>query len=336
MSEFDAMRAFVEVVESGGFGRAAERLGLSKSIVSRRVSGLEAALGARLLDRTTRGVAPTPAGEEFKARAERILAELEEARDVVAESGRAVVGLLRLSAPLSFGLRNIAPLLAEMALRYPKLRIEASYSDRAVDLIAERFDAAVRIGMLRDSSLVARRIAAVQAVVVASPAYLEKHGTPRIPGDLAAHEFLLRSGSVGDESLRFRAGRRWISVRVKARFRADNGEALLAAAIAGVGLTPMPTFLVAPAIESGELVPLLVDYPMPEAGLYLVRPPGAHVPAKVRALTEALVERFGGEPWWDACMMHRRAAEGLSGKVGERPGETNEAADIDLLGARGG
>jgi DNA-binding transcriptional LysR family regulator len=181
MSELDDMRAFVEVVESGGFGRAAERLGLSKSIVSRRVTGLEAALGVRLLDRTTRGVAPTPAGEEFKARAERILAEIEEARDVVAESGRAVVGLLRVSAPLSFGLRNVAPLLAEMALRYPKLRIEASYSDRAVDLIAERFDAAIRIGMLRDSTLVARRIAAVHAVIVASPAYLERHGTPRTP-----------------------------------------------------------------------------------------------------------------------------------------------------------
>jgi DNA-binding transcriptional LysR family regulator len=336
VSELDEMRAFVEVVESGGFGRAAERLGLSKSIVSRRVSALEAGLGARLLDRTTRGVAPTPAGEEFKARAERILAELEEARDVVAESGRAVVGLLRVSAPLSFGLRNVAPLLAEMALRYPKLRIEASYSDRAVDLIAERFDAAIRIGMLRDSTLVARRIAAVHAVIVASPAYLERHGTPRTPADLAGREFLLRNGAVGGEALRFRSGRRWISVRAEGRFRADNGEALLAAALAGVGLAPMPTFLVAPAIESGALVPLLVDYAMPEAGLYLVRPPGAHVPAKVRALTDLLLERFGGEPWWDACMMHRRAADRLSARPGESPREGDEAGHVDLLGARGG
>lgn len=336
MSEIDDMRAFVEVVESGGFGRAAERLGVSKSIVSRRVAGLEASLGARLLDRTTRGVAPTPAGEEFKVRAERILAELEEARDVVAESGRAVVGLLRLSAPLSFGLRNVAPLLAEMALRHPKLRIEASYSDRAVDLLGERFDAAIRIGSLPDSALVARRLAAVRGALVASPAYLARHGTPRTPADLANHEHLLRIGPVGSEPIKLRAGKRWITVRVEGRFRADNGDALLEAAIAGVGIGRLPTFLLAPALERGELVPLLMDYEMPEAGIYLVRPPGAHVPGKVRALTEILVERFGGQPWWDKCMMHERPGEPLAGVPLEHPGEADEAGDVDLLGARGG
>lgn len=335
MSDIDDMRAFVEVVESGGFGRAADRLGLSKSIVSRRVSGLESSLGARLLDRTTRGVAPTPAGEEFKARAERILADLEEARDLVAESGRAVVGLLRLSAPLSFGLRNVAPLLAEMALRHPKLRVEVSFSDRAVDLIGERFDAAIRIGALSDSTLVARRIAPVRAALVASPAYLDRHGIPRTPADLANHEHLLRIGPVGSEPIKFRSGKRWITVRVEGRFRADNGDALLEAAIAGVGIGRLPTFLVAPALERGDLLPLLMGYEMPEAGLYLVRPPGAHVPAKVRVLTDLVVERFGGEPWWDKCMMHQRTAR-LSAGPAERPRERDEAGDVDLLGAGGG
>lgn len=308
MSELDDIRAFVEVVEAGGFSRAAGRLGVSKSIVSRRIGRLEAALGARLLSRTTRGINPTEAGAEFKQRAERILAELEEARDAVAQRGDAVVGLLRLAVPLSFGLKYVAPLLAELAARHPRLRIDAAYSDRYVDLIGERFDAAIRLGSLPDSSLVARRIAPIRGVVVASPAYLARHGRPRTPDDLAKHEALIHANRSTGETWRFRAGRRWVSVKPEGRFRADNGEAIVQGAIAGLGIAMLPTFLVSDAIESGALEVLLAGCEAPEAGLYLVRPPGAHVPGKVRALSDLLVERFGGEPYWDNCQMKSRQA----------------------------
>ena len=170
MSELDDIRSFIAVVDAGGFGRASRSLGLSKSIVSRRIARLEADLGTRLLSRTTRGISPTEAGLEFKARGERILAELNEAREAVAQQAGGVSGRLRLTMPLTFGIRHVTPVLTELARRHPRLEIDAEASDRQVDLIGERFDMAVRIGVLKDSSLVARRIASVRGIVVGSPA----------------------------------------------------------------------------------------------------------------------------------------------------------------------
>jgi DNA-binding transcriptional LysR family regulator len=308
VSELDDMRAFVAVVDTGGFGRAGERLGLSKSIVSRRVVRLETDLGARLLDRNTRGVRATEAGREFKARAERILAELEEARDEVAQQGDQVVGQLRVSLPLTFGLKHVAPVLAELAEAHPRLRIDAAYSDRVVDLVAERFDAAVRIGRLEDSSLIARRLAPIREIAVASPAYLARRGRPATPEELNRHDLLVSTGTRAYESWRFRDGRRWVEIRAEGRFQADNGEAVRLAAEAGLGVAVLPTFMVGAAVDSGALVPLLLDFPTPESGLHLVRPPGSHVPGKVRALTDLLVARFAGEPYWDPCHMKSRRA----------------------------
>src|SRR5919202_4644540 len=249
--ELDDLRSFVEVVESGGFSRASRRLGISKSMVSRRIARLEADLGARLLSRTTRGLSPTEAGLEFKARGERILAELDAARDAVARQGGAVVGRLRLSVPLSFGVRHVAPVLAELARRHPRLEMDVSYSDRIVDLIAERFDAAIRIGVLEDSSLVARRIAPVRALLVASPDYLARNGRPSTPGDLAGHECLIYTGMAQPEWV-FRAGKRTISVRPQGRLRSDIGDAILQWALEGLGICIAPTFLASDAVESGR------------------------------------------------------------------------------------
>jgi DNA-binding transcriptional LysR family regulator len=308
MLELDDLRSLVEVVESGGFNRAARRLGVSKSIVSRRIARLETELGTRLLSRTTRGISPTEAGLEFKARSERILAELEEAREAAAQQAGGVVGRLRLSAPLSFGVRHVAPVLAEIARRHPGLEMDVSYSDRIVDLIGERFDATIRIGRLQDSSLVARRIAPVRPVLVASPGYLARHGRPSAPGDLAGHECLIYTGSTAAD-WQFRAAKRSISIRPQGRLRSDSGEAIVQWAIAGLGITDGPSFLVSDAIESGALEPLLLDYARPEYGIYLVRPPGSYVPGKVRVLIDTLVDRFGGEPHWDRCLMHARGHE---------------------------
>lgn len=305
MVELEDLRAFVEVIETGGFGSAGRRLSLSKSMVSRRVSRLEAELGARLLSRTTRGVAATEAGLEFKQRAEKILADLDAARDAVAQTGDEVSGALRVAAPLSFGIVHLAPVLAELAARHPRLEVQANYSDRFVDLIAERYDVAVRLTSLEDSSLIARRIAPINAAVVASPAYLERRGVPTVPEELLTHELLVHS----DRPWEFRDAAGRVSViRPVSRFRADNGHALMSATVAGLGIAVLPTFLAGPEIETGALVPLLMDHRLPEGGLHVVRPPPREpAPRGVRALTELLLERFGGEPYWDVCALHRRA-----------------------------
>lgn len=309
MIELDDLRSFVEVVASGGFGRAAKRLGMSKSMVSRRISRMEADLGTPLLNRTTRGINPTEAGLELKERGERILAEVEEASEAVAHQGGGIVGRLRLSVPLSFGIRHITPVLAGIAKSHPRLEMDVSYSDRFVDLIGERFDAAIRIGALKDSSLVARRIGPAAVILAASADYLARHGRPEAPGDLSHHECLIYAGSF-EPNWVFRAGKRLISIRPQGRLHSDSGEALLQWAIEGLGVIAMPTFIVSDAIESGRLEVLLPDYSMGEAGIYVVRPPGSYVPGKVRVLIDTLVDRFGREPVWDRCLMHERQHRG--------------------------
>ena len=306
MSKLENLRFFVEVVESGGFNRAAKRLGISKSIVSRRIAQIEADLGVRLLSRSTRGIVPTDAGIEFKERGEKILADYETARESVARRGGDVVGTLRLSVPLSFGIRHVAPVLTDLALRYPRLEFDVSYNDRVVDLIGERFDAAIRIGLLHDSALVARRIAPSRAVVVASPDYLARRGTPRVPADLAQHDCLIYTSSL-DADWHFKVGKRQVAVRPNGRLRSDSGEAIMQWALAGLGVSMAPTFIVWEEISKGRLVPLLLDYPAPEFGIYILRPPGNYVPGKLRVLIDTLVERFDGEPVWDPCLMEARS-----------------------------
>jgi DNA-binding transcriptional LysR family regulator len=302
--DLEDLRTFVEVAEAGGLTLASRRLGLSKSVVSRRLARLEAAMAAQLVSRTTRGVALTEAGAAFKTHAEQSLAALAAGREAVRQDGGPVTGRLRLTASLSFGATHLAPVLAELALRHPMLEIEASYSDRFADLIGERYDAAIRLGSLPDSSLVARRIAPVLAAVVASPAYLAQHGVPATPDELRAHATLDQS----NEPWRFAKGRQAITVTLRPRFLADSGQALLAAVLAGVGIARLPTFLCGHAIGTGELRVLLPDFTLPEAGLFVVRPPPAgHTPAKVQALTDLMVERFGGEPYWDSCQKARQA-----------------------------
>jgi len=300
MADLAELRAFMEVAAAGGFSRAAAKLGLSKSIVSRRIAALEADAGVRLLSRTTRGVSLTEAGSELNQRAVQILAEFDEALDAAAGHGDAITGRLRLATPLSFGIAHLSAALAEFASQHPRLQLDVMYSDRFVDLVREGFDAAVRIAELKDSSLVARRLAPMRAVIVASPLYLARHGTPEVPGDLAAHEALIYTGSPNWEIWRFRSGQRNLSVRVQGRLRADNGEALREAAIAGLGVALLPTWLTAADIARGALVQVLPHCAMPEGGLYVLRPPGAAAPRKVRALIDFLAARFAPPAYWDA------------------------------------
>jgi DNA-binding transcriptional LysR family regulator len=288
MIDTDDLKTFLEVAEAGGVTPAARRLGLSKSIVSRQLSRLESALGAQLLSRTTRGAVLTEAGVTFRDHAARVVSELDAAQEAISQDGE-VRGRLRVAAPLSFGPTHLAPVLADLALQHPKLTIHAEYADRFVDLVGEGFDAAVRLGYLADSSLVARRICAVHGRLVASPDYLARAGAPATPADLMAHDVIHAQRG----EWRLRDGEEFVTVRPRARFSADNAQALMAAALKGLGIFLAPDFLAVPYLQAGELVEVLPDYPAPEGGLYVVRPPGEHVPRKVRVLTDLLVERFG-------------------------------------------
>jgi DNA-binding transcriptional LysR family regulator len=297
--------AFVRVVETGSFARAAERMGLSKPVLSRRVARLEQQLGARLLTRSARGAQPTGVGQAYYERAAGILADLDAAQEVVAQAVTQIAGPIRLSAPLSFGVAYLAPALADFAKLHPGVELDIEFEDRAVDLVGGGYDLAVRIGKLADSSLIARRIAPVRKHVIASPAYLGAHGRPARPADLAGHAILV----YGNEQWRFRVGDRWETVRVQPRMRTNNGEMLRAAALAGLGICMLPSFIAAPALGDGSVEVLLRDYPAEEGALHAVMPPGRAVTARVRALVDFLVDRFGPEPAWDPCWQAEEAAK---------------------------
>ena len=288
MIDTDDLRTFLEVAEAGGVTPAGRRLGLSKSIVSRQLSRLEGALGAQLLSRTTRGAVLTEAGATFREHAARVVSELDAAQEAISQDGE-VRGRLRIAAPLSFGPTHLAPVLADLALQHPQLTLHAEYADRFVDLVGEGFDAAVRLGYLPDSSLVARRICAVHGRLVASPAYLARAGAPTTPADLMEHDVIMAQRS----EWRLRDGEEFVTLRPRSRFSADNAQALMAAALKGLGIFLAPDFLGGPHLQTGELVEVLADYPAPEGGLYVVRPPGEHVPRKIRVLIDLLIERFG-------------------------------------------
>jgi DNA-binding transcriptional LysR family regulator len=287
MPNLEDLETFVAVADTGGVSPAARRLGLPKSIVSRRLGRLESELGAQLLTRTTRGAALTEAGATFREHAARAVAEIDAARESVSPNGE-LRGLLRIAVPMSLGITHLGPLLAQFAARHPLLQFHVAYGDRFVDLIAEGFDMAVRIGYLQDSVLVARRVGNVRATLVASPEYVQKHGAPKSLEELPSHPALMQ----GTESWRFRDGEKTVVVHPQGKFKADNGLALVQAVLAGLGVIVLPDFLADEHLASGKLVTLLPEYPIPEAGLYIVRPPGDHPPRKVRVLTDFLLEKF--------------------------------------------
>lgn len=289
--DIEELRTFVEVADAGGVSPAARRLGVSKSIVSRRLARLEEELGIQLLARTTRGAALTEAGLTFRDHAARACAEIDVARETILPEGD-LRGRLRIAAPLTFGPTHFASVLAEMARRHPQLHIHTYYSDRFVDLVAEGFDCAIRVGYLQNSNLIARCVGPLYGKLVASPEYLETHGFPETPEQLLAHEALMQ----GTETWQFMDGDEVVTVHPRGRFKADNGTALIAAAVAGLGIAWLPDGLTDEHVASGALVPVMTRYPPPPAGIYVIRPPGHHPARKVRVLTELLVECFAQAP----------------------------------------
>src|SRR6266702_4528728 len=289
--DIEELRTFIEVADAGGVSPAALRLGVSKSIVSRRLFRLEAELGIQLRARSTRGASLTEAGATFRDYAARVCAEIDIARETILPTGD-LCGRLRIAAPLSFGPTHFAPVLAEMARRHPQLHIHTYYSDRFVDPITEGYDCAIRVGYLQDSNLIARRIGPVYGKLVASPDYVKAHGSPEAPEELVAHQALMQ----GTEAWQLADGDKIITVRPQGRFKADNGIALVVAAVAGLGIAYLPDWLTHEYVASGALVPVMPRYPPPPAGAYVVRPPGQHPARKIRVLTELLIEYCDGSP----------------------------------------
>lgn len=268
--QFDDLRIFVATVEAGSFTGAADKLLLSKQFVSRRVMALEASLGVRLLVRNTRKLAVTELGHELHARATRILADIAETEEAMSARRGDLRGTLKISAPMSFGIAHLSPLIAEFLVRHPAVRLHVELSDRHVDLIGEGFDLALRIGALPDSTLIARRLGELRMVACCSPAYRRKHGAPATPADLHGRACLLygQEGRTGWEFMIDGARR---TFEVQSALLANNGDVVRDAAVAGLGIALLPHFIVAHALDTGRLVAVLEPFaqaPLPINAVY--------------------------------------------------------------------
>jgi DNA-binding transcriptional LysR family regulator len=300
MDRFEDLRAFVQAVESGSLTRAAETLQVATSAVSRRIKELEGRLGTQLLQRTTRQMRLTAAGETFHARAVEILQALEEAETEAGCHSRTLTGPLRIAAPLAFGHSHLEPILIDFARAHPGLELDIDFSDRIVDLVAEGHDLAVRIGSLRDSTLIARKLLEVRLVVAAAPAFWQRHGVPGAPSELAELPALCYTGSERVDAWRYAdpAGGTG-AVHVRAAMRSTNGGFLRDAAIAGLGIVMQPSFLLHEAVRQGLLMPVLTGYRWPTVAIHVVYPQTRHLSARARAFIDTLRARLGIRPDWE-------------------------------------
>jgi DNA-binding transcriptional LysR family regulator len=299
MAALDEMSVFVRVVATGSLSAAARELSLSPAMISRRLAALETRLGVRLVNRTTRSLHLTDEGASYYDSCTRVLAEIEQADAEVSAARQEPQGTLRVALPASFGNQYVAPLVPAFAARYPAVQLSLSLSDRHVSLVEEGFDLAIRIASLADSSLAARKLAPNRRVVCASPAYLERYGTPRTPQDLAAHNCVLAGDFNATWEYKGPDGKA-DTVRVNGRYVCDNWEVLREWALAGLGVALKSTWDVRRHLEDGSLVSLLPGYSFhSDVAIYALYPHRRHLPAKTRAFIDFLVASFGPEPYWD-------------------------------------
>ncbi len=293
LPDLEGLAIFAKVVETRSFAGAATELGLSKATVSKAISRVEARLGARLFNRTSRRFALTDAGRQLSERAARILAEGEAAENEALAQSATPRGLVRLAVPMSFGLTRVAPLLPEFLAAYPEISVDLHLSDATVDLVGDGFDAALRIAVLPDSSLVARRLCGVARYTVAAPPYLERHGRPSHPLDLATHRCLGYAYLATPDVWHFtNAAGEQASVRPGGPLRANNGDALMPALLAGIGIAVLPDFIVREALADGRLEAILTDWSLPQGALHLVMPSAGPRPARVEALVAFLTRHL--------------------------------------------
>jgi DNA-binding transcriptional LysR family regulator len=297
LDRLDEINAFIAVADQRSFTQAARRLGVSSAQVSKLVARLENRLGARLLNRTTRDVSLTDTGRAFLERARQVLEDFQSLESSVREQA-GPHGLLRISAPVSFGTAELTPALLEFAAAYPDVSLDVTSTDRMVNLVEEGFDVAVRIGQLGDSSLVARKLAAVRIVTCASPDYLTRAGPPTTIEALAGHVAVIDTNLPDPSLWRFNTNAGPREVRVEGRLRFSGAQACVAAAIAGFGITRTPAFAAAEHLRAGRLTALLCDFEPAVIHVHAVYPHARHLAPKVRAFVDFLAKRYAGEPEW--------------------------------------
>ncbi|WP_313348210.1 LysR family transcriptional regulator [Stenotrophomonas sp.] len=290
MDTLEAMRVFVAVVERNGFSAAAQALDLSTAGVTRQIAALEKRLSARLLNRTTRRVSPTSTGAAYYEQCVQLLAQFDALEAGIGAQALAPSGTLRINAPVSYGIARLGPLLAGFRARYPQVQLDLSLSDRLVDMVEEGYDVAIRITRQPGPSLIARKLAETRISLCAAPAYLAAHGHPQQPEDLAAHECLGYSYWAGGDAWPLHGPRGEVSVAVHGGVRANNGDVLREAAIAGLGIIVQPDFLVADALADGRLQRVLPEWEVPPIGIYAVYTSRNHLAPKVRSFIDYLVE----------------------------------------------
>jgi DNA-binding transcriptional LysR family regulator len=301
LDRLTSLEVFAKAAAVGSFSAAGRAMGISQTMVTKHVAALEARLGVKLFHRSTRRLSITEAGRSYLEASERIMADIDAVEAAISADRVEPRGLLRLNVPVSFGTRWIAPLLTEFAKQHPHVTVELGLNDRLIDLAEEGWDLAIRIGDLSDSSLIARRIAPCRTVICAAPSYLKTHSKPSTVSELPDHNCLgytlSRLTGVGRWTFGAKAE---VAIQVSGNLRANNGDALLAAAIAGQGIIYQPAFIVADSLRSGELVSLALDQPTVElGGIYAVFLPNRHPAAKVRAFIDFIVARIAPEPSWD-------------------------------------
>lgn len=299
MDKLRALTVFTAVVERGSFAAAAEHLGLSRTAASRMVMDLEAQLGAMLLNRTTRRISLTQTGEAYLGRARSVLEQLDEADREASRRTTRPSGRLRLSAPMSFGIRHLAPRLKDYMDAYPDMQLDLVLNDRQVDLVDEGFDLAIRIGRLAPSSLIARKIASSRLILCAAPSYLQLHGQPETLSDLSAHRCLGYPYWSGRDAWTFSAADgRAHTVPVKNQLWCNNGDALMNAAISGLGVVLQPDFIVHQAIRDGQLVELLSGFTGPNVDIHVLFASASFMPIRIRSFIDFLVASFAKETPW--------------------------------------
>jgi len=301
MDKLDAMNAFAKVVASGSYAEAARRLNLTRSAVSKAVMELEQMLGARLLDRTTRRVAPTEAGLAYYERCLAILAQVDETEAQISRLHDEPKGLLKVNAPMSFGTLYLGDAVADFMLRYTDLKVELALTDRFIDPLEEGVDITVRIGALTDSSLIVRRISPVRVVLVASPGYLETHGTPQNLDDLARHRCLSYGHATSMLRWQLTDNGKPVSIAIAACLASNNGDVLRDAAVKGIGIAQLPTFIAGKDIAADRLRILLPETEPENLTIHALYAPNRYLAAKTRVFIDFLVDRFGKTPSWDSC-----------------------------------
>lgn len=298
MDRLQAMEVFVRVAEAASFTAAARQLDLARSVVTRQVAALETHLGVKLIARSTRRLTLTSAGRMYLDRCREILDRVEGAENDLAGAQGRIRGPIRISVPLSFGIRHLSPLLADFAGRYPEVQLDLDFNDQRVNLIEAGLDCALRIADQLEATQVARRLGDCRLVTVATPAYLAQHGEPRHPTDLHGHACLNYSG-LALSGWPFRIDGQLVHIELPSRFQANNGDVLLDATLRGLGISHQPTFLVADAIRDGRLSMILRDYAPLPFGIYAVFPGYRYIPHRVQVLIGEMAQRFGSQPYWD-------------------------------------